>query len=211
MSRSDQRAPNSPRWLVPATKIYLGRETVDLRKGFEGLFGLVRDYFGQDPLSGHLFLFTNRDHPRLKVLVWDAVAGVLWIESKVVDGPQFSYRRKGADLTLNLAVTNGCADCLKRSKKSGSKTLSLSMQTPQSAPRTPSSIAKCRRPPLQSASSLWRCRRVQNRNPSRRRVQGADRAPRGARVAEGCDHIGSGTAIPEAEKQPDFRTVFPWM
>ena len=125
MSRSDQRAPNSPRWLVPATKIYLGRETVDMRKGFEGLFGLVRDYFGQDPLSGHLFIFTNRDHPRLKVLVWDAVAGVLWIESKVVDGPQFSYRRKGADLTLNLAVTNGCADCLKRSKKSGSKTLSF--------------------------------------------------------------------------------------
>ena len=121
MSRSDQRAPNSPRWLVPATKIYLGRETVDLRKGFEGLFGLVRDYFGQDPLSGHLFLFTNRDHPRLKVLVWDAVAGVLWIESKVVDGPQFSYRRKGADLTLNLAVTKWLRGLSEEVKKIGVK------------------------------------------------------------------------------------------
>jgi len=50
----------------PATKIYLGSEPVDMRKGFEGLFGLVRDQFGQDPLSGHLFLFTNRRHTRLK-------------------------------------------------------------------------------------------------------------------------------------------------
>jgi transposase len=44
--------------LGPATKIYLGAEPVDMRKGFEGLFGLVRDQFGHDPLSGHLFLFT---------------------------------------------------------------------------------------------------------------------------------------------------------
>jgi len=38
--------------LGPATKIYLGSEPVDMRKGFEGLFGLVRDQFGHDPLSG---------------------------------------------------------------------------------------------------------------------------------------------------------------
>jgi transposase len=57
--------------LGPATKIYLGVEAVDMRKGFEGLYGLVRDHLGQDPLSGHLFLFTNRPRTRLKVIVWD--------------------------------------------------------------------------------------------------------------------------------------------
>ena len=31
-----------------------------MRKGFDGLYGLVRDRLGEDPLSGHLFLFTNR-------------------------------------------------------------------------------------------------------------------------------------------------------
>jgi hypothetical protein len=31
-----------------------------MRKGFDGLYGLVRDHLGQDPQSGHLFLFTNR-------------------------------------------------------------------------------------------------------------------------------------------------------
>jgi len=46
--------------LGPATKIYVAAEAVDMRKGFEGLYGLVRDHLGQDPLSGYLFLFTNR-------------------------------------------------------------------------------------------------------------------------------------------------------
>ena len=35
-----------------ATKIYVAIEAVDMRKGFEGLYGLVRDQLGQDPLSG---------------------------------------------------------------------------------------------------------------------------------------------------------------
>jgi transposase len=57
--------------LGPATKIYIAVEAVDMRKGFEGLYGLVRDQLGQDPLSGHLFLFSNRTRTRLKALVWD--------------------------------------------------------------------------------------------------------------------------------------------
>jgi transposase len=63
-----------------ATKIYLGIAPVDMRKGFDGLFGLVRDQLGQDPLSGHLFLFANRDRTRLKALVWDGSG--LWVCAK---------------------------------------------------------------------------------------------------------------------------------
>jgi hypothetical protein len=44
--------------LGPATKIYIAVEGVTW-KGFDGLFGLVRDRLGQDPLSGHWFLFAN--------------------------------------------------------------------------------------------------------------------------------------------------------
>ena len=44
----------------PTTRIYIAVEAIDMRKGFEGLHGLVRDHLGQDPLSGHLFLFTNK-------------------------------------------------------------------------------------------------------------------------------------------------------
>jgi transposase len=34
-----------------STKIYIGVEAVDMRKGFNGLHGLVRDHLGHDPLS----------------------------------------------------------------------------------------------------------------------------------------------------------------
>jgi len=51
-----------------ATKIYIAVESVDMRKGFDGLYGLVRDRLGEDPMSGHLFLFTNRGRSRLKAL-----------------------------------------------------------------------------------------------------------------------------------------------
>ena len=42
-----------------------------MRKGFDGLYGLVRDRLSCEPLSGHLFLFCNAQRNRLKVLVWD--------------------------------------------------------------------------------------------------------------------------------------------
>jgi transposase len=48
-----------------ATKIYISLDAVDMRKGFDGLYGLVRDHLGQDPQSGHLFLFTNRSRNRV--------------------------------------------------------------------------------------------------------------------------------------------------
>jgi transposase len=47
----------------PATRIYLAAGTTDMRKGFDGLHGLVRDRLMCDPLSGHVFLFCNaREH-----------------------------------------------------------------------------------------------------------------------------------------------------
>jgi transposase len=42
-----------------ATRVYLAAGATDMRKGFEGLHGLVRDRLACDPLSGHVFLFTN--------------------------------------------------------------------------------------------------------------------------------------------------------
>jgi transposase len=57
--------------LWPATKVYVATGEVDMRKGFEGLYGLVRDVLGREPLSGHLFLFANKSRSRLKLLFWD--------------------------------------------------------------------------------------------------------------------------------------------
>jgi hypothetical protein len=39
---------------------------------------MVREFLGQDPLSGHLFLFLNRRRDRVKVLLWDRDGFVIW-------------------------------------------------------------------------------------------------------------------------------------
>jgi len=80
--------------LSVATKIYICTEAVDMRKGFDGLFGLVRDHLGEDPLSGHLFLFTNKTRDRLKTLVWDGSG--LWICSKRLERGRFHWPQAAA-------------------------------------------------------------------------------------------------------------------
>ncbi len=52
-------------------KVYAYCQPADMRKGFEGLSAMVREHMGQDPLSGALFLFTNRRRNRAKVLHFD--------------------------------------------------------------------------------------------------------------------------------------------
>lgn len=77
--------------LGPATKVYIALEPVDMRKGFEGLHGLVRDHLCEDPLSGHLFLFANRGRTRLKALIWDGSG--LWVCAKRLERGTFHWPR----------------------------------------------------------------------------------------------------------------------
>jgi len=52
-------------------RIFLSTRHVDLRKSFDGLAQLVREFLGVDPMSGHLFVFRNKRADRLKLLYWD--------------------------------------------------------------------------------------------------------------------------------------------
>src|SRR5664279_4496522 len=54
-----------------ATRIWLATEATDMRCGFDRLAERVRAVMGQDPLSGHLFIFRSRRGDRLKILLWD--------------------------------------------------------------------------------------------------------------------------------------------
>jgi transposase len=73
----------------PATRIYLALGATDMRKGFEGLYGLVRDRLQLEPLSGHVFLFCNKARNRTKVLFWDGSG--LWICAKRLEKGRFSW------------------------------------------------------------------------------------------------------------------------
>jgi transposase len=54
-----------------AVRVFAFPAPVDLRKGYDGLYGLVQRGLGRDPLSGELFLFVNRARRLCKVLLWD--------------------------------------------------------------------------------------------------------------------------------------------
>ena len=61
-----------------ASRIWLAVEATDMRCGFDRLAERVRRVIGQDPLSGHLFLFRSRRGDRLKILLWEQDGFVLW-------------------------------------------------------------------------------------------------------------------------------------
>ena len=73
----------------PATRIYLAAGATDMRQGFEGLYGLVRDRLQLEPLSGHLFLFSNAQRNRLKLLFWDGSG--LWVCAKRLEKGRFRW------------------------------------------------------------------------------------------------------------------------
>ena len=71
-----------------SAEIYAFCEPVDMRKGFEGLAGIVRNDMGLDPLGGALFLFTNRRRTHAKVLLFDGSG--LCVYAKRLERGQFA-------------------------------------------------------------------------------------------------------------------------
>ena len=53
-------------------------EPADMRKGFETLAAIVREQVGADPLSGALFLFTNKQRTHAKVIYFDGTGMCLF-------------------------------------------------------------------------------------------------------------------------------------
>ena len=66
---------------VDLTDIYLYREPVDFRKQSNGLAALVEGELGHNPFSGGLYVFTNRQHNRIKMLMWENNGFVLYYKA----------------------------------------------------------------------------------------------------------------------------------
>lgn len=67
--------------MLPASvRIYLAAGHCDMRKGFDTLAAIVRETFGDDPLSGHLFVFRSRRGDRIKILWWDRDGFAIWMK-----------------------------------------------------------------------------------------------------------------------------------
>ena len=59
-------------------RYFLYRKPTDMRKGFNGLSGLVRDHISHELMSGDVFIFMNKRRDRVKLLVWDRTGFVVW-------------------------------------------------------------------------------------------------------------------------------------
>ena len=53
------------------TRVWLAAGRTDMRRGFDGLAGLVQTALTADPYSGHLFVFRGKRGDLIKVLWWD--------------------------------------------------------------------------------------------------------------------------------------------
>ena len=75
---------------LPATaRVYLAAGATDMRKSFDTLAHLVRSVIGENPLSGHLFVFCNNRRNRLKILTWDGSG--FWLFSKRLEKGTFAW------------------------------------------------------------------------------------------------------------------------
>lgn len=82
----------------PLVRIFIAREAIDMRKGVDGLASLVIEVIEEDPQSGHLFVFFNRQRNRMKSLVWDASG--YWLLCKRLEHGRFKiFDRVGASRT----------------------------------------------------------------------------------------------------------------
>jgi transposase len=73
--------------LSASLKIYVYARPTDMRKGVNGLSGMVRSELQADPIDGSLFVFINRRRDRLKMLHFDG--GGFWLYYRLLEAGTF--------------------------------------------------------------------------------------------------------------------------
>lgn len=83
-------------------RFFLYGQPADMRKGFDGLGGLVINKLGQNPLSGDIFIFVNRTRTLVKILVWDQTGFTIWhkrLEQGTFEMPQVEKSQLSVEIT----------------------------------------------------------------------------------------------------------------
>jgi transposase len=102
-------------------RIYVALEPVDMRKQYDGLWAAAQQQLNEDPKHGAVFVFTNKERTRLKLLYWDGTG--VWVLAKRLEQGRFSWpepseaKRKLALAPEALALLVGGVDLKRGSLK----------------------------------------------------------------------------------------------
>lgn len=88
--------------LTPQMKIRVCVEPIDFRNGIDGLCGMCRQRFEEDPFSGTVFLFRNRTGTSIKILVYDEQG--FWLCQKRLSEGRFRYWPRDEESSKKLAA-----------------------------------------------------------------------------------------------------------
>jgi transposase len=84
-------------------RVFAYGEPVDMRRGFDGLHGLVANDLKRDVLAGELFVFVSRRRKRAKVLFWDGTGLVIYakrLEKGLFNAPWKAPGEKPVEMTV---------------------------------------------------------------------------------------------------------------
>ncbi len=72
-------------------RLWLCGESVDMRKGIDGLIRVVQQRLLREAMTGEVFLFVGRNPSRLKILCWDGDS--YWLATKRLSQGRFQVPR----------------------------------------------------------------------------------------------------------------------
>lgn len=91
-----------------SVRVFAYSQPADMRKGFDGLYGLVTQHLERDPLSGDMYLFVSGNRKRAKVLMWDGTG--LCLYAKRLEKGRFAQVWGEDTLELTMSeLTKGMA------------------------------------------------------------------------------------------------------
>ena len=74
---------------LSTVKIFLRPGWTDLRKGVSGLAAIVQEDMAQDPFSGSVYIFCNRERKLLKAVYWDKTG--FWLSQKRLEKEKYPW------------------------------------------------------------------------------------------------------------------------
>ena len=84
-----------------SVRVFAYSSPADMRKGFDGLHGLVTQHLERDPLSGDMYLFVSGNRKRAKVLLWDGTG--LCLYAKRLEKGRFAQLWGDPPIELTMA------------------------------------------------------------------------------------------------------------